>query len=197
MDLWPALVLSTTEDACTVLAGGRREVVAYASFFPGDRRGRVSPGHLVAVESATEEVVWRWFDAVVIDTAAGTVTLWEPGHGTVTATPRDPSTVYPPGSRAYLSAGLPGPASPQGGRLPVRVGYVPVIGAAPLFVMTGAGWSREAGLDLALTKFESGPPAIQALASGDISIGTLGDNTAAATPRRDTDAYPWALTSTR
>ena len=28
-------------------------------------------------------------------------------------------------------------------------------------------------------------------------IGTLGDNNAGAAPRRATDAYPWALTSTR
>ena len=46
-------------------------------------------------------------------------------------------------------------------RIPIRVGYVPVIGAAPLFVMTGAGWTREAGLDLGLKKLETGPPAKQ------------------------------------
>ncbi|MDB5512331.1 MAG: transporter substrate-binding protein [Enterovirga sp.] len=62
----------------------------------------------------------------------------------------------------------------QSPRVPVRVGYVPVIGAAPLFVMTGAGWTREAGLDLALTKFESGPPAIQALASGTLDVLFVG-----------------------
>jgi NitT/TauT family transport system substrate-binding protein len=54
------------------------------------------------------------------------------------------------------------------------VGYVPVIGASPLFVMHGAGWAREAGLDLALTKFESGPPAIQALASGTLDVLFVG-----------------------
>jgi NitT/TauT family transport system substrate-binding protein len=59
-------------------------------------------------------------------------------------------------------------------RVPVRVGYVPVIGAAPLFVLNGAGWAREAGLDLALTKFESGPPAIQALASGTLDVLFVG-----------------------
>lgn len=59
-------------------------------------------------------------------------------------------------------------------RVPVRVGYVPVIGASPLFVMHGAGWTREAGLDLALTKFESGPPAIQALASGTLDLLFVG-----------------------
>ena len=66
------------------------------------------------------------------------------------------------------------PVSAQAARIPVRVGYVPVIGAAPLFVMNGAGWAREAGLDLTLTKFEAGPPAIQALASGTLDVLFVG-----------------------
>ena len=40
--------------------------------------------------------------------------------------------------------------------------------------MHGTGWAREAGLDLALTKFESGPPAIQALASGTLDVLFVG-----------------------
>ena len=59
-------------------------------------------------------------------------------------------------------------------RVPVRVGYVPVIGATPLFVLNGAGWAAQAGLDLVLTKFESGPPAIQALASGTLDVLFIG-----------------------
>jgi NitT/TauT family transport system substrate-binding protein len=59
-------------------------------------------------------------------------------------------------------------------RVPIRIGYVPVIGAAPLFVLNGSGWARDAGLDLALTKFESGPPAIQALASGTLDVLFVG-----------------------
>ena len=69
---------------------------------------------------------------------------------------------------------LPYAGQAQTARVPLRVGYVPVIGAAPLYVMTGAGWTREAGLDLALTKFESGPPAIQALASGTLDVLFVG-----------------------
>jgi hypothetical protein len=55
-------------------------------------------------------VIWRWFDAVVLDDTAdsGHVTLWEPGHGRVQARRRDEGRHYRPGSRAYLSAGLPG-----------------------------------------------------------------------------------------
>ncbi len=55
-----------------------------------------------------------------------------------------------------------------------RIAYVPVVGAAPIFVLDGAGWGREAGLDLSLIKFESGPPAINALASGTIDALAIG-----------------------
>lgn len=56
----------------------------------------------------------------------------------------------------------------------VRLAYVPVIGAAPAFVMTGAGWAKEAGLDIVPIRFESGPPAINALASGTIDAMVIG-----------------------
>jgi NitT/TauT family transport system substrate-binding protein len=56
----------------------------------------------------------------------------------------------------------------------VRVGYVPVIGASALFVLDGAGWAREAGLAIKTTKFESGPNAIQALASGTLDALAIG-----------------------
>lgn len=55
-----------------------------------------------------------------------------------------------------------------------RIAYVPVVGAAPVFVLDGAGWARDAGLDLSLVKFESGPPAINALASGTIDALAIG-----------------------
>jgi NitT/TauT family transport system substrate-binding protein len=59
-------------------------------------------------------------------------------------------------------------------RVPVRVGVIPIIGAAPVFVAHGAGWLREAGLDLTFTTFESGPNMIQALASGTIDVYVAG-----------------------
>lgn len=106
-----AIVLGTTEDACTVFATGRQELVSYAPFFPRPRVERVAPGHLVAIATAAHGspfVIWRWFDAVVIGQAGGLVSLWEPAHGVIQAAPRDPRLVYEPGGRAYLSAGLPG-----------------------------------------------------------------------------------------
>lgn len=106
-----ALVLQTTEDAATVVADDEPVEVAYAAVFPRPRTERVSPGHLVALAAlpdGTPLVVWRWYDAVVLGRADGQVRLWEPGHGEVTATPREPERTYRPGSRAYLSAGLAG-----------------------------------------------------------------------------------------
>lgn len=56
----------------------------------------------------------------------------------------------------------------------VRVGVIPIIGAAPIFVVNGKGWAKEAGLDLRFTTFESGPNMIQALASGTIDVYVAG-----------------------
>lgn len=106
-----AIVLSTTEEECTVFAEGRPAVVRYALPFPGPRTERVAPGHLVAITTAvdgSDVIVWRWFDAVVTGAAGGQIRLWEPAHGPVLAEPRNRQHAHRPGSRAYLSAGLPG-----------------------------------------------------------------------------------------
>ena len=105
------IVLRAEEDACrVVLAGGQVVSVGYASQFPAPRRERVSPGHLVALAEipGAAVVVWRWYDAVVLGSDAGSVRLWEPAHGEVAAQRRRPQQRYDPGTRAYLSAGLPG-----------------------------------------------------------------------------------------
>ena len=105
------IVLRADEDACQILAGGQVASVRYASLFPAPRRERVSPGHLVAVAEVpggSAAVVWRWYDAVVLGREATSVRLWEPAHGEVVARPRRPRQRYEPGTRAYLSAGLPG-----------------------------------------------------------------------------------------
>lgn len=56
----------------------------------------------------------------------------------------------------------------------LRIGYVPVIGASALFVLDGDGSARAAGLELKLSKFDSGPNAIQAFASGTLDILLIG-----------------------
>jgi hypothetical protein len=105
------IVLRSGEDACQVLAAGQVVSIRYASQFPPPRRERVSPGHLVAVAEVpggSDAVVWRWYDAVVLGGEAGSVRLWEPAHGEVVAERRRPQQRYARGTRAYLSAGLPG-----------------------------------------------------------------------------------------
>jgi hypothetical protein len=85
--------------------------VRFAAVFPSPRTDRVSPGHLVAVATApdgSQTVIWRWFDAVVLGEEAGLVRLWEPLHGEVLARSRGEQAQRRLGTRAYLSAGLPG-----------------------------------------------------------------------------------------
>jgi len=107
-----AVVLRVEEDLCEVWAEGGATALRFASLFPSPRKERVSPGHLVAVATAPdggEFVVWRWYDAVVLGSDdAGSVRLWEPAHGEVTARARPSYEPQEPGSRAYASAGLPG-----------------------------------------------------------------------------------------
>lgn len=105
------IVLHVQEDACQILRAGQLSSVRFAEPFPSPRTKRVSPGHLVAVAGAAdgaEAVVWRWYDAVVLGEETGLVRLWEPAHGEVVAHPRHDGPHRLPGTRAYLSAGLPG-----------------------------------------------------------------------------------------
>jgi hypothetical protein len=109
--LYCGIVLRVEEDLCQVLTEGQVVTVRYASQFPRPRTERVSPGHLVAVAEvpgSPHAVVWRWYDAVVLGNEAGSIRLWEPAHGEVVAQRRRPQQRHDPGTRAYLSAGLPG-----------------------------------------------------------------------------------------
>jgi hypothetical protein len=104
-------VLRVREDGCEILVAGGTTAVGYATQFPTPRVERVSPGNLVAVATGpdgTEIVVWRWYDAVVLADDPDGVLLWEPAHGESRARRRVPDRHYRPGTRAYLSAGLPG-----------------------------------------------------------------------------------------
>jgi hypothetical protein len=107
-----ARVLRVDENTCEVWSEGAVRSVEFAPMFPSPRVERVSPGHLVAVATDSGDrdvVVWRWYDAVVLGTENdGSVRLWEPAHGVVTAQARASYLPQEPGSRAYASAGLPG-----------------------------------------------------------------------------------------
>lgn len=105
------IVLRVQEETCEIIRAGQVTVVGYAKVFPSPRVERVMPGHLVAVTGTpdgSEVVVWRWFDAVVLGAESGMIRLWEPAHGEVVARPRSEDVPLLPGTRAYLSAGLPG-----------------------------------------------------------------------------------------
>jgi hypothetical protein len=105
------IALRVREDAVQVLQLGHLTWVRFADASPAPRTERVSPGHLVAIAPAadgTEAVIWRWYDAVVLGQDTVGVRLWEPAHGEVVACPRRAGAHYQPGTRAYLSAGLPG-----------------------------------------------------------------------------------------
>ena len=56
----------------------------------------------------------------------------------------------------------------------LEVGYMPILPVAQLFVMEGEGWTEEAGLELELTRFSSGPAMVQALASGELDVMYFG-----------------------
>ncbi|WP_170149569.1 ABC transporter substrate-binding protein [Rhodoplanes roseus] len=71
---------------------------------------------------------------------------------------------------AFLAAG----AAPARAATPVRIGFVPVVGASALYVLQGAGWATQEGLAVTTTKFDSGPAAIQALASGTLDMLAIG-----------------------
>lgn len=105
------IVLRVQDEACQIVVAGQLCFVGFAEAFPSPRTERVSPGHLVAIATAPNgagAVVWRWYDAVVLGEEGGLVRLWEPAHGEVTAQPRRAGQHRQPGTRAYLSAGLPG-----------------------------------------------------------------------------------------
>ncbi|MBB3140478.1 ABC transporter substrate-binding protein [Halomonas organivorans] len=73
---------------------------------------------------------------------------------------------------AALSLGAVGQAQAEDTTL--DVGYMPILPVAQLFVMEGEGWTDEAGLDLELTRFSSGPAMVQALASGELDVMYFG-----------------------
>lgn len=105
------IVVRVGEDVCEIVKEGQLCSVRYARQFPSPRTERVSPGHLVAVATApdgSDAVVWRWYDAVVVGEEAGLIRMWEPSHGEILAQPRPTRRSPQVGTRAYLSAGLPG-----------------------------------------------------------------------------------------
>jgi NitT/TauT family transport system substrate-binding protein len=55
-------------------------------------------------------------------------------------------------------------------QVPVRIGFIPVLGTSQIFVADQLGMLKAAGLTPRFTNFESGPVMIQALASGTLEV---------------------------
>lgn len=62
------------------------------------------------------------------------------------------------------------PTSAAADPVTLKVGYIPILAAAPLFVLDAEGWVKDAGVKLELIRFEAGTAAIQALAGGQADI---------------------------
>jgi NitT/TauT family transport system substrate-binding protein len=60
------------------------------------------------------------------------------------------------------------PASAQ--TIPLRIGFIPVLGTSQIFVADQLGMLKAAGFTARFTNFESGPVMIQALASGTLDV---------------------------
>jgi NitT/TauT family transport system substrate-binding protein len=73
-----------------------------------------------------------------------------------------------------FAAGLLASATSALAQQPLRVGYIPVMGVAQIFVADGEGWTKQAGIPLAMSAFESGPNMIQALSSGSLDVYVAG-----------------------
>lgn len=104
------VVLRPGEGRCEVYFGSETAFVEYGVPF-SPRAQSLTPGHLVAVTETPDArslILWRWYDAVVLEQSATQVRLWEPAHGEVVAQSRSPQDSYSVGTRAYASAGLRG-----------------------------------------------------------------------------------------
>lgn len=107
--LTSGVVLRVSPDGCEVLRAGRVLRAGYSGAF-APRSANLAPGHLVALQPGQHNtlVVWRWFDAVVINVEGTRAQVWEAQHGEVTARLRHPGLPLPVGGRAWVSTGLPG-----------------------------------------------------------------------------------------
>lgn len=73
---------------------------------------------------------------------------------------------------AFFALAQTGAALAQG--VAARIGYIPVLGTAQLFVADKEGSLKAAGIEPRFIVFESGPAMIQALASGTLDIYVAG-----------------------
>lgn len=94
-----------------------------------------------------------------------------------------------------LLAAAPLGAARAQGPVNARIGYIPIIGTAPVFVAQGEGWLKAAGINASFTVFESGPNMIQAFASGTIDFYLAGIAPLAVARSRGVDVRVVAATA--
>lgn len=75
---------------------------------------------------------------------------------------------------AILLLGIFGLSAARAEGVRVRIGAIPVLGAAPLFVAEREGWLGAGGLQPSIALFDSGPNAVQAAASGTVDVDVAG-----------------------
>ncbi len=56
----------------------------------------------------------------------------------------------------------------------LEMAYMPIVPCSQLFVMENMGWTKEAGIELKLTRFPNGPAIVQAIASGKMDLMCFG-----------------------
>jgi len=84
-----------------------------------------------------------------------------------------------PSSFERVTAAIVGLLLLAGVTLPARavtleMAYMPIVPCSQLFVMEGMGWTKDAGIDLKLTRFPNGPAIVQAIASGKMDVMCFG-----------------------
>jgi len=77
-------------------------------------------------------------------------------------------------SSLAVAASLTVAATAADAQQKLRVGFIPVMGVAQIFVADGEGWTKQAGIPLTMASFESGPNMIQALSSGTLDVYVAG-----------------------
>ena len=65
-------------------------------------------------------------------------------------------------------------AASDSGTVVLDVGYMPILPVAQVFVMVEEGWTREAGIEFNLVRFQNGPAMVQAVASGELDVMFVG-----------------------
>ena len=75
---------------------------------------------------------------------------------------------------AVLALAALAATSAQADPVSLEIAYLPFVGFSQLFIIDREGWARQAGIELKLTRFASGPAIVQALASGKFDAAYVG-----------------------